>query len=309
MSNAAIIGAGLIGRAWSMVFARAGWQVRLFDSDPAQVVAARDFIAASLAEQVQSGLVRRCGGASHASSGASPRGGRRRRRVGAGEPARGRGGQAARCSRRSIAAAPPERSSRARRRRFRRRASPRRSRDAPAAWSRIRSIRRISCRWSSCAARRGRRRPRSSARARCSRRGPGADRRPPRGRRLHPQPAAGRAPVGGDAPGRRGLRVARGPRQDDARRPGLRWSFMGPFATIELNAPGGVADYAQRYAGFYRRLAADPPSPAVWDAEDAGKVAAALGTRRQRPSASAHGLARPPADGARGAQAAAAERD
>ena len=34
---------------------------------------------------------------------------------------------------------------------------------------------------------------------------------------------------------------------------GLRWSFMGPFATIELNAPGGVADYCARYSGFYRR--------------------------------------------------------
>ena len=59
---------------------------------------------------------------------------------------------------------------------------------------------------------------------------------------------------------------------------GLRWSFMGPFATIDLNAPGGVADYAARYAAFYRRLAADPPAPAVWDAEVADKVAAALGT-------------------------------
>jgi L-gulonate 3-dehydrogenase len=28
---------------------------------------------------------------------------------------------------------------------------------------------------------------------------------------------------------------------------GLRWSFMGPFETIDLNAPGGVVDYAQRY--------------------------------------------------------------
>ncbi len=24
---------------------------------------------------------------------------------------------------------------------------------------------------------------------------------------------------------------------------GLRWAFMGPFETIDLNAPGGVADY------------------------------------------------------------------
>lgn len=28
---------------------------------------------------------------------------------------------------------------------------------------------------------------------------------------------------------------------------GLRWSFMGPFETIDLNAPGGVPDYAARY--------------------------------------------------------------
>src|SRR3546814_18275302 len=27
---------------------------------------------------------------------------------------------------------------------------------------------------------------------------------------------------------------------------GMRWSFMGPFETIDLNAPGGVADYAER---------------------------------------------------------------
>ena len=35
--SCAIIGAGLIGRAWAMVFARAGWRVRLYDSDPAQL--------------------------------------------------------------------------------------------------------------------------------------------------------------------------------------------------------------------------------------------------------------------------------
>ncbi|NQW10567.1 MAG: 3-hydroxyacyl-CoA dehydrogenase [Alphaproteobacteria bacterium] len=35
---------------------------------------------------------------------------------------------------------------------------------------------------------------------------------------------------------------------------GLRWSFMGPFETIDLNAPGGVADYCARYGPFYERL-------------------------------------------------------
>lgn len=29
---------------------------------------------------------------------------------------------------------------------------------------------------------------------------------------------------------------------------GLRWCFMGPMETIDLNAPGGVADYAARYS-------------------------------------------------------------
>ncbi len=58
---------------------------------------------------------------------------------------------------------------------------------------------------------------------------------------------------------------------------GLRWSFMGPFETIELNAPGGVADYCARYSGFYQRLAADPPSPDVWRGEQAARVVAALG--------------------------------
>src|SRR5271156_5358578 len=28
----AIVGAGLIGRAWAMIFARAGWSVRLYDA-------------------------------------------------------------------------------------------------------------------------------------------------------------------------------------------------------------------------------------------------------------------------------------
>ena len=45
---------------------------------------------------------------------------------------------------------------------------------------------------------------------------------------------------------------------------GLRWALMGPFETIELNAPGGMADYCRRYVDWYRRYLADPPTPAVW---------------------------------------------
>ena len=46
---------------------------------------------------------------------------------------------------------------------------------------------------------------------------------------------------------------------------GLRWAFMGPFETIELNAPGGVADYCQRYVPWFRRYVADLPPASVWD--------------------------------------------
>jgi 3-hydroxyacyl-CoA dehydrogenase len=34
----------------------------------------------------------------------------------------------------------------------------------------------------------------------------------------------------------------------------LRWSFMGPFETIDLNAPGGVRDYANRYQNIYSSI-------------------------------------------------------
>lgn len=46
---------------------------------------------------------------------------------------------------------------------------------------------------------------------------------------------------------------------------GLRWSFMGPFETIDLNAPGGMADYCTRYTGFYRRLQTEPAKPSVFE--------------------------------------------
>lgn len=48
---------------------------------------------------------------------------------------------------------------------------------------------------------------------------------------------------------------------------GWRWSFMGPFETIDLNAPGGVADYAQRLGGLYQRIADSRSHPLPWDAQ------------------------------------------
>jgi 3-hydroxyacyl-CoA dehydrogenase len=53
---------------------------------------------------------------------------------------------------------------------------------------------------------------------------------------------------------------------------GLRWSFMGPFATIELNAPGGIADYCARYTGFYKRLQAKPAGVAVYDDVNVARI-------------------------------------
>ncbi len=38
---------------------------------------------------------------------------------------------------------------------------------------------------------------------------------------------------------------------------GLRWAFMGPFETIDLNAPGGVADYCARYGGLFNTVQAE----------------------------------------------------
>ncbi len=58
---------------------------------------------------------------------------------------------------------------------------------------------------------------------------------------------------------------------------GLRWSFMGPFETIELNAPGGIADYCARYTPWFRRYMADLPSPSVWDDANWNKAADAWG--------------------------------
>jgi len=44
----------------------------------------------------------------------------------------------------------------------------------------------------------------------------------------------------------------------------LRWSFMGPFETIDLNAPGGVRDYVERYESIYQRLQPSMRERADW---------------------------------------------
>ena len=44
----------------------------------------------------------------------------------------------------------------------------------------------------------------------------------------------------------------------------LRWSFMGPIETIDLNAPGGVADYLERYGPTIRRVGESQAAAAAW---------------------------------------------
>jgi 3-hydroxyacyl-CoA dehydrogenase len=46
---------------------------------------------------------------------------------------------------------------------------------------------------------------------------------------------------------------------------GLRWSFMGPLETIDLNAPGGLADYCNRYGPLYATMQ-EQMKPLEWDA-------------------------------------------
>ena len=56
---------------------------------------------------------------------------------------------------------------------------------------------------------------------------------------------------------------------------GLRWSFLGPFETIELNAPGGIPDYCARYTGFYKELASAAAGPEVYESPNVDRVIAA----------------------------------
>jgi len=57
MTQIAVVGAGLIGRAWSIVFARAGFDVALWDPYPQQVAAAQAFIGERLPELAEAGLL------------------------------------------------------------------------------------------------------------------------------------------------------------------------------------------------------------------------------------------------------------
>jgi 3-hydroxyacyl-CoA dehydrogenase len=60
---------------------------------------------------------------------------------------------------------------------------------------------------------------------------------------------------------------------------GLRWSFMGPFETIDLNAPGGIADYLRRYGPLYQAIEAEH-TPLDWT--EAALLAGVEAERRAR---------------------------
>jgi len=54
---------------------------------------------------------------------------------------------------------------------------------------------------------------------------------------------------------------------------GLRWSFMGPFETVDLNTRGGIASHAQKMGPAYERMGAlrgqhDPWTPELVQAVD-----------------------------------------
>ncbi len=55
----------------------------------------------------------------------------------------------------------------------------------------------------------------------------------------------------------------------------MRWSFMGPFETIALNAPGGIPDYCKRYGpSLARPSSADA---AIYDGDNLARLLALWG--------------------------------
>lgn len=284
-TNATMVGAGLIGRAWAMVFARAGWRVRVFDKDPAQLASARAHVAADLAEQHAFGLVGDAAAASariawcerldDALEGADwvqenlPEDVGVKRDMFALLDAGTRPDVILASSTSAIPAS-----------RFTE-ALPGRARclvahpvNPPhlvpvvelcgAPWTAVATIERAHAVMSAIG------------------QVPIIVRRELEGfilNRLQGALLSEAMRLVGEGfvtPADLDKTVSEGL--------GLRWSFMGPFATIELNAPGGVADYCARYSGIYRRLASEPPAPAVWEGANAQRVAGALGAAPDAPT-------------------------
>lgn len=277
-NRAAMMGAGLIGRSWAMVFARAGWQVRLYDAVPAQLAYARDYIAKSLHEQQESGL---CDSASEAQ----------------GRITYGTSIEEAVDGATWIQEQVPEK--------LELKQEIFAQLDALAAGDAILAS-------STSAIPASEFTESIAGRARCLVAHPvnpphlvpivelcGApwtaadtiDRAYALMSGVGQVPIVVRRELDGFILNRlQGALLSEAMRlvgegyvsPEDLDKTvrdglGLRWSFMGPFETIELNAPGGVADYCERYSGIYRRLAANPAGAYVWEAAHAAGVAATLG--------------------------------
>jgi L-gulonate 3-dehydrogenase len=63
---------------------------------------------------------------------------------------------------------------------------------------------------------------------------------------------------------------------------GLRWAFMGPFQTIDLNARTGIAEYCRNLGPMYHGLAKEQADPRPWPDDLVATIEATL--RRQTPS-------------------------
>lgn len=48
---------------------------------------------------------------------------------------------------------------------------------------------------------------------------------------------------------------------------GLRWSFMGPMETIDLNAPGGIRDYLERFGPSFEEISIEQSETRPWTSE------------------------------------------
>ncbi len=58
---------------------------------------------------------------------------------------------------------------------------------------------------------------------------------------------------------------------------GRRWAFMGPIETIELNAPGGILDYCERYGAMLHNLSSAAVDETLWNTENYKEVAGSWG--------------------------------
>jgi 3-hydroxyacyl-CoA dehydrogenase len=63
---------------------------------------------------------------------------------------------------------------------------------------------------------------------------------------------------------------------------GLRWSFMGPFETMDLNAPNGFQDYLDRYRIPYQKMGAQLGVADPWTKEASDAVLATRDSKTPR---------------------------